>query len=116
MMDPEHPPAVTLLQGVMTTIASVFAVLLIGFGVWALAAAIYATWKLFRDPQSIAYFARYFLEDTNLAAQLQIGGEGLAHYVAWVAVVLLLLVLGKLGTWAVAAGAQVINTRIRQRP
>jgi len=107
-MDPDNEvatsPALTLLSG----IGAVLGLILIGFGIWALAGSIYAAWGLFRDPDSIAYFARYFLETTKIGAFLESGGEGLAHYLSWLAVVLLLLVLGKLGFWAITAGARLM--------
>lgn len=104
---PTTSPVLTILAG----IASVLGLILIGFGIWALAGAIYAAWELYRDPDSIAYFARYFLDTTKIAAFLESGSEGLAHYVSWIAVILLLLVLGKLGAWAIGAGAQLMPRR-----
>lgn len=92
-------------------VAAVLALLLVGFGIWALGAAILFAWALFDDPGSIGHFARYFLETTRLGAHLPEVGEGLAHFVSWVAVILLLLVLGKLGTWAVEAGARLLQAR-----
>lgn len=100
-------------QAVWTHLASALAVILIGFGLWALGGAIYAAWALFRDPDSIARFATYFLDTTRIAAALPGAPEGLAHYVSWIAVILLLLVLGKLGAWAVGAGALLISGRRR---
>jgi hypothetical protein len=94
---------------VAVQVAMLLALILIGFGIWALAGAIFAAWSLFRDPQSIGYFANYFLHEVRLGAELQIQGQGLAHYAAWLAVILLLLILGKLGAWAVAAGARLIS-------
>lgn len=111
--DPNSPLAP--IQTVAATVAMTLALLLIGFGIWALGGAIYAAWTLFRDPASIDYFAKYFLETTELTQVVQVGGKGLAHYVAWVAVVLLLLLLGKLGAWAVGAGAQLFNLRAPRR-
>ena len=102
--DAASSPVLTILTG----IASALGLILIGFGLWALGGAIYAAWELFRDPDSIAYFAKYFLETTKISAFLESGGEGLAHYLSWLAVVLLLLVLGKLGAWAIGAGAQLL--------
>lgn len=92
----------------------VIAVVLIGFGLWALGGAIYAAWELFRDPDGIAYFARYFLETTKIDSFVKSGGEGLAHYVSWVAVILLLLVLGKLGAWSIEAGTRLMSERPRR--
>lgn len=101
---PPASPALTILAG----IGAALGLVLVGFGLWALAGAIVAAWELFRDPDSISYFAKYFLETTKLASYLESGGEGLAHYVSWLAVVLLLLVLGKLGAWSIAAGAKLL--------
>lgn len=114
-MELDNESSRSALQTVLGGIASVLGLILVGFGIWALAGAIYAAWGLFRDPDSIAYFAKYFLETTKIAAYLQSGGEGLAHYLSWVAVVLLLLVLGKLGAWSVGAGAQLIRPRPGRR-
>ena len=107
-MQADNEAATSPILAVFTGIASVLGLILIGFGIWALGGAIYAAWELFRDPDSIAYFAKYFLETTRIAALLESGGEGLAHYLSWMAVVLLLLVLGKLGAWAVTAGARLL--------
>lgn len=110
-MEPEQYPTTPPVQSIVVTAAMVLGVVLIGFGLWALGGAIYAAWGLFRDPDSIGYFTRYFLETTHLGAELNIDGRGLAHYVSWVAVVLLLLVLGKLGAWAVTAGGRLVAPR-----
>jgi len=105
-IEQEAGPATGL--SVLRMVVYVLAFVLIGFGLWSLGGAIYAAWGLFRDPDGIAYFAKYFLETTKLAAFVPAGGEGLAHYVAWLAVIVLLLVLGKLGAWALGAAAQLL--------
>ncbi|WP_125931967.1 hypothetical protein [Thiosocius teredinicola] len=104
-------PVLAVLAGV----AALLGLVLIIFGLWALGGAIYSAWGLFKDPDGISYFAKYFLDTTKLAAQLPKGGEGVAHYVSWFAVILLLLVLGKLGIWAVTAGAKLLEFRIKRR-
>ena len=102
-------------QTLLLALFGLFGLILVGFGVWALGGAIYVAWGLFHRPDGIAQFANYFRETTQVAAQLQIGGEGLVHYLAWLAVILLLLVLGKLGTWAVTVGAQLLAALGRGR-
>ena len=97
------------LQRGVALVAGVLGLVLIGFGLWALAGAIFAAWELFRNPDSIGYFATYFLETTKIAAHLQNGGEGLAHLMSWLAVVLLLLVLGKLGAWSITSGTALFT-------
>ncbi len=96
------------LTTVLHTVAFVFGFVLVAIGLWALAGAVLAAWGLFHDPAGIGYFAEYFLNKTDLARLVPGGGQGLAHYVAWIAVILMLLVLGKLGSWSVGAGAQLI--------
>lgn len=100
---------------VLGAISGLLGLILAGFGIWALAGAIYTAWGLVQDPDSITYFAKYFLESTDIGALLAGGGEGLAHYLSWLAVILLLLVLGKLGFWAIAAGARLIPGLGRDR-
>jgi hypothetical protein len=80
-------------------------------GLWALVGAVYLAWDLFRDPDGIAYFARYFAETTRLSAYLPGDITGPSHFLSWIAVILLLLVIGKLGFWAVDAGARLIHPR-----
>lgn len=80
-------------------------------GLWALVGAVYLAWGLFRDPDGIAYFARYFAESTRLSTYLPGDITGPSHLLSWVAVILLLLVIGKLGFWAVEAGARLIHPR-----
>jgi len=107
---PRHP-----VHNVLVAIVAILALLLIALGVWALGGAIYAAWSLFREPEGIAYFATYFLETTKIATLVPSAGEGLSHYLSWVAVILLLLVLGKLGAWAIGAGAQLIAPQLRRQ-
>lgn len=112
-MDTDHEPnPESTASTVWRVVVYALAMVLVALGLWALGGAIYAAWGLFRDPDGIAYFATYFLETTKIG-QLVPGGEGLSHYVAWVAVILLLLVLGKLGAWALDAGARLINAARR---
>lgn len=113
LMEKDEASTTSAIQTIWDSVFYGLALVLIGFGLWALGGSIYAAWGLFRDPDSIAYFAKYFLETTQIARHLPVGGEGLAHYVSWVAVILLLLVLGKLGAWAVGAAAQLISRRGR---
>jgi len=101
-------------QRAVWIVAGVLGLILTGFGIWALAGTIFAAWELFRNPESIGYFARYFLEATNIAAHLDTGGEGLAHLLSWLAVVLLLLVIGKLGSWSIGAGAALFGVARRR--
>jgi hypothetical protein len=108
-MDDENNALMSGVSRAWRVLVSVLAIVLIGLGFWSLGGAIFSALELFQSPDSIDYFARYFLESTDLDKVLPAGAEGLAHYVAWIAVVLLLLVLGKLGAWAFGAAAALIQ-------
>lgn len=110
-MDQDSPSIITSIHATLAAIGSVLGLVVAGFGLWALGGAIHFAWGLVRDPERIGYLAKYFFETTKIAVYLPNGGEGLAHYVAWVAALLLLLVLGKLGFWAIGAGAALISPR-----
>ena len=108
-MDSDNLAPASVLRTAFAAMGAVLGLVLVGFGLWALGGSIMAAWGLLNEPDSIAYFAKYFLETTDIAAHLPGGGEGLAHYASWVAVVLLLLVLGKLGFWSIASGARLLE-------
>lgn len=110
-MEPDSRPILSPVHTTLATIASVLGLILIGFGLWAIGGAIYAAWSLFQDPEGIAYIADYFMNTTKLAALLQENGEGLAHFLSWFIAILMLLVLGKLGDWAISAGAYLMGNR-----
>ncbi len=112
-MDSDELPRTATTRWIGMTALAVPALILVVLGIWALGGAIYYAWGLFRDPDSIAYFAQYFLETTKIATLLPAAGDGVAHYLAWITVILLLLLLGKLGAWAVGAGAQLLAPRGR---
>jgi hypothetical protein len=92
---------------ILTLFSTILGLFLVGFGIWALAGAVYVTWELFKEPDSISYFAKYFIETARITARLTHDGESLAHLLSWFTVVLLLLLLGKLGDWCITSGAQL---------
>lgn len=89
---------------------AVLALVLVVLGLWALGGAIMAAWGLYSDPQGIEYFAGYLLNATQLAKLVPDAAQGAAQYLAWITVILLLLVLGKLGSWALEAGAKMLRS------
>jgi len=111
----DDPPKGSWLILVFRIVVTMLALALIGLGIWAIGGAIYVVWALFRNPEGIAYFARYFLDTTGIARLAESGGEGLAHYAAWVMVILLMLLLGKLGAWAITSGAQLLGPAFRRQ-
>lgn len=113
-MEPDEPETDIVTTGFRIA-AWVLGLLLVVLGIWALGGAIYVAWGLFDRPQRIAAFAAYFLETTQITATMGDGGEGAAHLLSWFFVILLLLVLGKLGDWAISTGARLLNLADRSR-
>ena len=112
-MELDDEPRASAVRVIWIGVVSGLALILVVMGMWALGGAIYYAWGLFRDPDSIAYFAKYFLETTKIASYLPDAGDGVAQYLAWITVIVRLLVLGKLGAWAVGAGAQLLSPKGR---
>ncbi len=92
---------------VLTLTSAILGLLLICFGIWALAGAVYVTWELFTNPDSISYFANYFIQTARITARLTDDGDSLAHLLSWFTVILLLLLIGKLGDWCITSGAHL---------
>jgi ABC-type Na+ efflux pump permease subunit len=101
---PQNP-----LVRVFALIAALLGLFLVGFGIWALAGAVYITWDLINNPDSISYFANYFIMSARITARLTHDGDSMAHLLSWFTVVLLLLLLGKLGDWCITSGAQLFR-------
>ncbi|MEJ2454074.1 MAG: hypothetical protein P8103_07950 [Candidatus Thiodiazotropha sp.] len=93
---------------VLALTSAILGLILICFGIWALAGAVYVTWELFTNPDSITYFANYFIQTAKLTARLTHDGDSLAHLLSWFTVVLLLLLIGKLGDWCITSGAHLM--------
>jgi hypothetical protein len=110
-MDLGGEPERDFLRNIFSNIASVLGIILILLGLWALGSAVYHAWLLFSDPASITYFAEYVIESAKIVAHLPEGGNGAAHLVSWFVVILMLLVLGKLGDWAISAGSRLLFAR-----
>lgn len=110
-MDADRETRALTLRTMWVPVTTGLSLVLIVFGLWALGGAIYVAWGLFHDPAGVAHFASYLLESTRLDDYLSGAGAGAAQYVALITAMLLLLVLGKLGAWAVGAGALLLPSR-----
>ncbi len=110
-MDLDSEARALSLRTIWLVATAVLSLVLIVFGLWALGGAIYVAWGLFHDPAGVAHFASYLLETTHLETYLAGAGAGAVQYLALITVILLLLVLGKLGAWAVSAGALLLPSR-----
>ena len=80
-----------------------------------LAAALFSAWSLYRDPAGIEPFANYFLGLAPVIENESSAFKGIGTLVAWLLAVLMLLVLGKLGTWAIGSGSRLMGPANRHR-
>jgi hypothetical protein len=103
------PSRAQRLHEVVAVLAGIVSLLLGLLGVAALATAIVAAWSLYDDPGGIAPYVEHFARALPSAGGLE-SLQGLDRLVAWVFVVLMLLLLGKLGTWAVAAAGALLRS------
>jgi hypothetical protein len=110
------PSPVQRLRDLVALIASLVALLLVALGIAALAVAILAAWSLYSDPAGIAPHVEHFRRAVPAAAGSPETLEGLGTLVAWVFVVLMLLLLGKLGSWAVGAAGLLLKPARQERP
>ena len=99
----------------LALIAAILALLLVIGGIAALVVAISAAWSLYQEPAGIHPYASYFAGVLPGAVGESEIREGLGKLLAWLFVVLMLLVLGKLGSWAVGAGARLVTPPMLRR-
>jgi hypothetical protein len=121
-----------LVATIASATARALGLILILVGVWAAVAVVLEAWTLYSNPNSIEYFANSLERHSGLdhlmasrsprldagvgseqGAQGPEGGAAehaglkLSYIFAWPLVVLLLLLLGKLASWAIESGARL---------
>jgi hypothetical protein len=110
-----EPTATEKIRNAASAIAALLAVVLIIAGILVLASALFSAWSLYRDPAGIEPYVRYFVQ---LVPALEDGSptlKGVGTLVAWLFAVLMLLVLGKLGSWAIGSASRLIGPVTRRR-
>ena len=82
---------------------------LVVVGALALIHAAYMTWELYKNPEMILNFAQSFKLADSSIKMMDLNGLDPLRLLAWPFVVMILLLQGKIGVWAVEAGARLFN-------
>jgi len=91
-------------------IAALIGLVLVVVGALALLHAIYTVWQLYSSPDRIISFAQTFKLTTASLVNLDVNGLDLLRLITWPFVILVLLLQGKVGVWAIEAGARLLGT------
>ena len=83
---------------------------LVVVGALALTHAAYMTWELYKNPETIISFAQSLKLANSNIVDVDLGGLDPLRLIAWPFVVLLLLLQGRIGLWAIEAGARILDT------
>lgn len=110
-----EPSTTDKIRNAVSAIAALLAVLLILAGVAVLASALYSAWSLYRDPAAIEPLASYFMALVPALEGESATLKGVGTLVAWLFAVLMLLVMGKLGAWAIGSGSRLVAPVPRSR-
>ncbi len=87
---------------------------LVVVGALALTHAAYVTWELYKNPETIISFAQSLKLANSNMVDVDLGGLDPLRLIAWPFVVLLLLLQGRIGLWAIEAGARLLDV-VRQK-
>lgn len=71
--------------------------------------AAYMTWELYKNPETIINFAQSFKTANSSMEMMDLNGLDLLRILAWPFVVMILLLQGKIGLWAIEAGARLLD-------
>jgi hypothetical protein len=84
--------------------------LLMVVGALSLLVAAYHAWNLYINPYSINVFTYSFIQTAISREKAETADEELYRLMSWPIVVFLLLMLGKIGAWAIEAAVQLLDT------
>ena len=87
---------------------------LVVVGALVLTHAAYVTWELYKNPETIISFAQSLKLANSNMVDVDLGGLDPLRLIAWPFVVLLLLLQGRIGLWAIEAGARLLDV-VRQK-
>lgn len=97
--------SIDLVIGLGTLIGLALAVI----GALLLSHAVFLTWQLYENPDLIMSFAQSLKLAKSDMAELDLHGLDPYRLVAWPFVILVLLLQGKIGMWAIEAGARLLG-------
>ncbi|MCB1828925.1 MAG: hypothetical protein H6964_09490 [Chromatiaceae bacterium] len=78
-------------------------------GALLLSHVIFLTWQLYDNPDSIMSFAQSLKLAKSGVVEMDLNGLDPLRLIAWPLVILVLLLQGKIGMWAIEAGARLLG-------
>jgi len=82
---------------------------LVVVGALVLIHAAYMTWELYKNPETIINFAQSLKLANSSVVMIDLSGLDPLRLLAWPFVVMILLLQGKIGLWAVEAGSRLLD-------
>lgn len=110
-----QPTAIERIHNFISVLSAILAVVLIVVGILVLAGALISAWSLYKDPAAIEPFARYFVKLVPAIGTESSSLKGIGTLVAWLLAALMLLVIGKLASWAIGSGSRLVSPGNRHR-
>lgn len=106
----QHFSIINLLTGTGALIGLILALI----GALVVIHAVYMVWQLYNDPDAINAFAQSLKLAASTSVEIDLNGLDPLRLIAWPLVILVLLLQGKIGMWAIEAGARLLGT-VRNR-
>ena len=91
-------------------IGALIGLLLVVIGALVVTHAAYMVWQLYNNPDAIIAFAQSFKLAASNRVDIDLNGLDPLRLIAWPFVILALLLQGKIGMWAIEAGARLLGT------
>ena len=94
------------LRAVVYIIATLAGFIILILGFFVLQNLVEFAWNFLNQPETIDKFAHAFQKDSKLIDAIDIS---FFRMVAWLLVILMLLVIGKVGAWIIGAGINLVK-------
>ena len=95
--------------GFAADIGAIIGLILAVAGALVLSHALYSVWQLYENPDSIMEFAQSLKLIKSNLAEIDLNGLDPLRLIAWPLAILVLLLQGKIGMWAIEAGARLLG-------
>jgi len=103
--------SIDFMIGIGTLIGLILAVT----GALVLSHAVYLVWQLYENPETIMSFAQSLKLAKANVVEIDLNGLDPLRLVAWPFVILVLLLQGKIGLWAIEAGARLLGAGKKEK-
>ena len=99
-----------LSSSLLVGIGALIGLILVMIGAMVVTHAAYMVWQLYNNPDAIIGFAQSLKIAASTKVDIDLNGLDPLRLIAWPLVILVLLLQGKIGVWAIEAGARLLGT------